>query len=289
MKGSNAIMENKKTIRSRERNTNPGDEQIRQGKQFAAWLKVALSRSGKDVLAIATEAGISRDYVYQLLRDGIKIVDDVPIYKRPSEAVITALAAATMANETEGKRAAGYEGEFPENWIPSPIADLPTNAQVALSEIVTMLRPVDVVFVPVLSDAAAAGATASVFADMQISDTRNWTGEKISIPRHLLRGAPDAEVYAVRVRGDSLIGLHIIPGDMIICRRANDAEDKDIVVAIVGDEVVTKRMRKRILPGAIQDKWLESVRMDGTTAEYPIAKCDRVTIVGVKVALYREG
>jgi len=42
--------------------------------------------------------------------------------------------------------------------------------------------------------------------------------------------------FLLRVKGDSMIGAGILEGDLVIVRRAQDARDGDIVVALAGDD-----------------------------------------------------
>ena len=51
--------------------------------------------------------------------------------------------------------------------------------------------------------------------------------------------------FAVRVQGDSMIGAHIKHGDYVILRKQDDAQDGEIVAALLGEEVTLKRLRKR--------------------------------------------
>jgi len=53
---------------------------------------------------------------------------------------------------------------------------------------------------------------------------------------------PKEELFALRVRGDSMTGAGILPGDVVIVRRQPVAESGDIVVALVGDEATVKRL-----------------------------------------------
>ncbi len=53
------------------------------------------------------------------------------------------------------------------------------------------------------------------------------------------------ELFALRVRGESMTGAGIFPGDVVIVRRQQDAESGDVVVALVGDEATVKTLRKR--------------------------------------------
>ncbi len=54
-----------------------------------------------------------------------------------------------------------------------------------------------------------------------------------------------AELFALRVRGESMTGAGILPGDVVIVRHQPFARDGDIVVARVGEEATVKRLRTR--------------------------------------------
>jgi repressor LexA len=54
--------------------------------------------------------------------------------------------------------------------------------------------------------------------------------------------ADDGNVFALRVRGDSMIGAAILDGDYVIVRRQNTAHTGDIIVALVGDEATVKTL-----------------------------------------------
>jgi len=56
---------------------------------------------------------------------------------------------------------------------------------------------------------------------------------------------PDGELFALHVRGDSMIGAGILDGDVVIVRRQQHADSGDIVVALVGEEATVKRLRVR--------------------------------------------
>ncbi len=53
------------------------------------------------------------------------------------------------------------------------------------------------------------------------------------------------EMFGLRVRGESMKGAGILPGDIVVVRRQSRAETGDIVVALVGDEATIKRFRLR--------------------------------------------
>ncbi len=56
---------------------------------------------------------------------------------------------------------------------------------------------------------------------------------------------PDKDVFALRVKGDSMIGAGIVEGDFIIVKKQEYASPKDIVVALIGEEVTVKTLNKR--------------------------------------------
>lgn len=53
------------------------------------------------------------------------------------------------------------------------------------------------------------------------------------------------ELFALTVRGESMTGAGILPGDVVIVRRQDTARDGEIVVAMVRDEATVKRLRLR--------------------------------------------
>lgn len=59
------------------------------------------------------------------------------------------------------------------------------------------------------------------------------------------RGAESGDLFALRVHGESMTGVGIMPGDLVIVRRQPTAASGDIVVARVGDEATVKTFRPR--------------------------------------------
>jgi repressor LexA len=57
--------------------------------------------------------------------------------------------------------------------------------------------------------------------------------------------APAGDLFALRVRGDSMRGAGILDGDLVVVRRQETAADGEIVVALVGEEATVKRLRLR--------------------------------------------
>ena len=88
----------------------------------------------------------------------------------------------------------------------------------------------------------------------------------------------DPACFALRVRGDSMIGAAILDGDMVVVRPQQSADDGQIVVARIGDEATVKRLSRK--NGQI---WLMPENeaydpIDGTEAE----------IIGLVKAVIRE-
>jgi repressor LexA len=56
------------------------------------------------------------------------------------------------------------------------------------------------------------------------------------------------DLFALRVRGESMINAHICDGDLVLVRRQDSAQANDIVVALVesdaGDEATVKRFQR---------------------------------------------
>lgn len=65
----------------------------------------------------------------------------------------------------------------------------------------------------------------------------NIEGE-LAVPRAMLGTAKDA--FILRVRGDSMVGAHILDGDMVVIRPQQTAGNGDLVAALLGDEATVK-------------------------------------------------
>lgn len=53
------------------------------------------------------------------------------------------------------------------------------------------------------------------------------------------------EHFALRVRGESMLGAGILPDDLVVVRRQQSASSGEIVVALLGDEATVKRLSHR--------------------------------------------
>lgn len=92
------------------------------------------------------------------------------------------------------------------------------------------------------------------------------------------RGYSYGDLFALNVRGDSMINIGILDGDIVIAKVVSYADDGEIVVAMVEDEATVKRFYKR--GGHFE------LRPENDSYE-PII-CDEVTILGRIVACIRS-
>ena len=53
------------------------------------------------------------------------------------------------------------------------------------------------------------------------------------------------EYFALRVRGESMLNAGILPGDLVVVRRQQTAQNGEIVVALLGEEATVKRLSRR--------------------------------------------
>src|SRR4026209_1351516 len=72
-------------------------------------------------------------------------------------------------------------------------------------------------------------------------------GETISVPRFMLGRVRPEQVYAARIKGDSMIDEHICDGDIALIENRTDARDGEIVVALLIEEnqATLKRLYRR--------------------------------------------
>lgn len=84
--------------------------------------------------------------------------------------------------------------------------------------------------------------------------------------------------FALRVRGDSMVGAGILSGDMVVVRPQPAADDGQIVVARIGDEATVKRLRRRRGQVWLMPENDAYAPIDGSQAE----------IIGLVKAVIRE-
>jgi repressor LexA len=86
--------------------------------------------------------------------------------------------------------------------------------------------PPDVISVPLIGHVAAG---------VPLLAEENWNGT-VQVPAAALRRGTH---FALRVQGDSMEGAGILDGDTAIFEHRRDAENGDIVVAVINDEAIT--------------------------------------------------
>jgi repressor LexA len=89
----------------------------------------------------------------------------------------------------------------------------------------------DTIDVPVIGRVAAGQPMLAV---ENVEDT-------VKVDRFFLGTAPAREVFALRVKGESMIDDGILDGDFIFVRKSLSAEKGDIVVALIDEEATVKR------------------------------------------------
>jgi repressor LexA len=99
-----------------------------------------------------------------------------------------------------------------------PVAELSTSADTAL--------------VPLVGRIAAGGP---ILADQTVEDV-------MPLPRQLVG---HGELFMLKVSGDSMVEAAICDGDWVVVRRQANAENGDIVAALLDDEATVKTFRQR--------------------------------------------
>lgn len=131
----------------------------------------------------------------------------------------------------------------------------------------TDLRRAPVRDVPLLGRIAAGSP---ILAEEDIEDI-------LPLPTQLVGNDP---VFMLRVRGDSMVGAGIFDGDLVVVRRQADADDGDIVVALIdGEEATVKRLRRG--PGTV-------MLLPENPAYEPMVFTQGVQLLGRVVAVLRR-
>ncbi|MDI6783537.1 MAG: transcriptional repressor LexA [bacterium] len=90
------------------------------------------------------------------------------------------------------------------------------------------------------------------------------------------------KVFALKVKGDSMIDAHILDGDMVMVRSQNDVENGEIVVVLIADEVTVKRFYReqekiRLQP---ENPTMEPLMFTAYSTEF--------TILGKVIGVFRK-
>jgi repressor LexA len=84
--------------------------------------------------------------------------------------------------------------------------------------------------------------------------------------------------YILRVQGDSMKDAGILEGDYVVVRPADDADNGEIVVALIGDEATVKRFYR--------DK--NQVRLEPANKAYKPIKTTEATLLGTVTGVFRK-
>lgn len=104
--------------------------------------------------------------------------------------------------------------------------------------------------------------------------------EMLPIPVSLLRRGDQGgrDLFALEVYGNSMVDAGIADGDIVIARRQSTANDRDIVVALLGEETTVKTFFREA----------DGVRLEPANADYdPIYASDVVIMGKVAMAIKR--
>jgi len=124
----------------------------------------------------------------------------------------------------------------------------------------------DSISVPVVGDIAA-GTPISAVEHMD---------DVLNLPRELVgRGS---NVFALRVRGDSMIEAAICDGDMVVVRQTHEAYNGQIVAAMIEEEATVKVYQRRD----------GHVYLEPRNPAYPVIDGDNAVILGVVVSVLRS-
>jgi repressor LexA len=63
----------------------------------------------------------------------------------------------------------------------------------------------------------------------------------VSLDSRSVNASKNGRTFALRVRGDSMIGAHIVDGDIVILEARKDVQNGDIVAALIDGETTLKR------------------------------------------------
>jgi repressor LexA len=125
-----------------------------------------------------------------------------------------------------------------------------------------------VAYLPLLGTIAAG---MPILAEQNIEDL-------IPVPADMVRNVENA--FLLRVKGDSMVGEHILPRDLVVIRPQQTAYNGELVAVLIGDEATIKRI------------FLERhyVRLESANPAYePIrVRADEARIIGKVIGLIRD-
>lgn len=141
----------------------------------------------------------------------------------------------------------------------------PIDVRLFLQEDGARAEPSGSVPVPVVGDIAAG---IPIPAQEHVEDVLN-------LPREITgRG----QVFALRVRGDSMTGAAICDGDIVVVRQQPEAHSGQLVAAMIDDEATVKVYRRRN----------GHVYLEPRNPDYDVINGDRAVVLGTVVSVLRS-
>ncbi len=125
-----------------------------------------------------------------------------------------------------------------------------------------------VAYLPLLGTIAAG---TPILAEQNIEDL-------IPVPADMVRNVENA--FLLRVKGDSMVGEHILPRDLVIIKPQQTAYNGELVAVLIGDEATIKRI-------FYERRW---VRLESANPAYePIrVPANEARVIGKVIGLIRD-
>lgn len=153
----------------------------------------------------------------------------------------------------------GYIRRRPKRWRAIEVLDMPPDPGVPIRELLQ---------IPVIGRVAAG---TPILAQENI---------EAHLPIDPTFARAKGVLFALRVKGDSMVGADIKEGDYLIVRQQPVADNDDIVVALLGEEGTVKRLKMR-------DGQIELAAENPRYKPIRVEKGDEFRIVGKALAVYR--
>ena len=206
-----------------------------------------------------TELSPRQRRVLEVIRDWVERLGYPPSVREIGEAV-GLTSTSSVAHQLRALERKGYLRRDPNR--PRAVGVLPPDADVEAGLAAARPKPT---YVPVLGRIAAGGP---ILAEQAVEDV-------FPLPRELVG---EGSLFLLRVVGDSMVDAAITDGDWVVVRQQPNAENGEIVAAMLDGDATVKTFRRRD-----GHAWL----LPQNPAYEPIAG-DDATILGRVVAVLRR-
>lgn len=172
--------------------------------------------------------------ILEAIRDSVSTRGYPPSMREIGE-VVGLTSSSSVKHQLSALQAKGFLRQDPnrpralEVVLPEDDADI---VSLAPSSHAARVEDERTVHVPLVGRIAAGGP---ILADQQVEDV-------FTLPRQL---TGEGELFMLKVSGDSMIDAAICDGDWVVVRRQSDAENGDIVAALLDDEATVKTLRRK--------------------------------------------